>query len=73
MVISFPQSRAVAVMTESTPQSQKMIAVECVIHQQLTNPSSGTCNGFIFNKGGVDENEYGPVILTSGDYNEESH
>ena len=61
-----------AIMTESAPQMQKTIAVERVIHQQLTNPSSGTCNGFIFKKGGVGENEYGTVILTSGDYSDES-
>merc|ERR1712151_1210802 len=37
-------------------------------HKLLTNPSSGACVGLIYEKGGKDEKEYGPVILASGGF-----
>merc|ERR1712137_431431 len=37
-------------------------------HKLLTNPSSGACIGLIYEKGGKDEKEYGPVILASGGF-----
>merc|ERR1712060_24398 len=37
-------------------------------HQLLMNPSSGACVGLVYEKGGKDEKEFGPVILASGGF-----
>ena len=66
MTITYALIQMLEKVAEKTDRAR--IITKARAHKMLTNPSSGACVGLIYEKGGKDEKEYGPVILASGGF-----
>jgi len=66
MTITYALIQMLEKVAEKTDRAR--IITKARAHKLLTNPACGACVGLIYEKGGVDENEYGPVILASGGF-----
>jgi len=66
MTITYALIQMLEKVAEKTDRAR--IITKARAHKLLTNPACGACVGLIYEKGGVDEKEYGPVILASGGF-----
>merc|ERR1712050_506220 len=66
MTITYALIQMLEKVAEKTDRAR--IVTKARAHKLLQNGSSGACVGLIYEKGGKDEKEYGPVILASGGF-----
>jgi len=66
MTITYALIQMLEKVAEKTDRAR--IITKARAHKLLMNESKGACIGLIYEKGGKDEPEYGPVILASGGF-----
>jgi len=66
MTITYALIQMLEKVAEKTDRAR--IITKARAHKLLTNDSKGACVGLIYEKGGKDIKEYGPVILASGGF-----